>query len=368
LRILNVINSLNAGGAQKLLQESLPAINMEKNCSVDILLLTSRNDFFGEELRKKDVRINVIPTNNIRNPINIFYIKKHIRNGKYDIVHTHLFPANYWTSIAAKLIFKNRPKFITTEHSTHNRRRDRWYFKYIDKFIYSSFDRVISISKKTQENLITWLDSKKQNLNKYTVIENGININRFKEAKSYLKSEINQNFDEKTKLVCMTGRFSLQKDQSTLIKAFKDLQENVHLLLIGEGELKDQHKNLAKQIGLENRVHFLGFRNDVDKLFKTSDIIVLSSHWEGFGLVAVEGMAAGKPVIASDVDGLREVVQGAGILFPKGDAKQLSKDIENLISDEKKYVLLSVKCLRRAEFFDIQKMTKRYLAEYEKLL
>ena len=111
----------------------------------------------------------------------------------------------------------------------------------------------------------------------------------------------------------MVARFSEQKDQPTLIKAIKELPENVHLLLIGEGTLKQKNENLAKEIGVSDKVHFLGFRNDVERILKTVDIVVLSSNWEGFGLAAAEGMAAGKPVIASKVEGLREIVDGYGL-------------------------------------------------------
>ncbi|TKH01020.1 glycosyltransferase family 4 protein, partial [Peribacillus simplex] len=237
----------------------------------------------------------------------------------------------------------------------------------LDRLIYSNYSRVISISQKTQENLISWINSKQKSLEKYLVIENGINFKKFNESKPYLKSEINEILNEEKILLCMVGRFSKQKDQATLIKAMKSLSKDVHLLLIGEGPLKAQNEFLAKEIGLERRIHFLGFRNDVDRIYKTSDIVILSSKWEGFGLAAVEGMATGKPVIASDVTGLKEVVEGAGVLFKKGDSLDLAENINNLLINAEEYSKVSDKCLKRASNYNIEKMVEGYMNLYLKV-
>ncbi|MEB4860649.1 glycosyltransferase [Priestia megaterium] len=367
MRILHVINNLSSGGAEKLIEEALPLMNKIEGIEVEVLLLTDKNNVFDKKLIEENIHIHVLPKRKIRSPLNILDIRKQIIKGKYDIVHTHLFPTSYWTSIAFKLLFNKKPKLLITEHSTHNRRREKLYFKYMEKFIYSSFDRVISISKQTQENLTLWIDPKQKNSRKFIIIENGVNLKKYLESKPYHKSEINNDFNEDSTLLCMVGRFSRQKDQATLIKSLEDLSEEVHLLLIGEGELKEKHEILAKELGVENRVHFLGFRNDVNRILQTSDIVILSSKWEGFGLAAVEGMAAGKPVIASDVPGLREVVKDAGILFSKGNSKELAEIIDELIKDKKEYEYTSEACLRRANHFDIKSMVERYINTYKTL-
>ncbi|MGE7905348.1 glycosyltransferase [Peribacillus sp. NPDC094092] len=365
MKVLHIINNLGSGGAEKLIEESLPLFNKIEGVKVDVLLLTDDNNVFQNNLN--EFNVNVLPLKKVYSPLNIFYIRNFIIKGKYNIVHTHLFPTNYWTSIASKLIFKNKPSFITTEHNTHNRRREKFYFRYLDRIIYSNYSRVISISQKTQENLTSWLDSKQKSFEKYLVIENGINFEKFHKSKPYLKSQINEKFNEEKILICMVGSFSKQKDQITLIKAMKGLSEDVHLLLIGEGSLKAQNEYLAKELGIEHRIHFLGFRNDVARIYKTSDIVVLSSKWEGFGLAAVEGMATGKPVIASDVTGLKEVVEGAGILFKKGDSLDLAENINNLIINGEEYNKVSDKCLKRASNYSIEKMVEGYMNLYLKV-
>ncbi|WCM14577.1 glycosyltransferase [Priestia filamentosa] len=365
MKILHVINSLSSGGAEKLIEDSLPLMNRIEGIEVEVLLLTNHKNVFDKGLRNNNIKISVLPKNRIRSLRNIYDIRQQIIKGRYDIVHAHLFPSNYWVSLACMLFINNRPKLVVTEHNTHNRRRNKKYFKYIDKFIYSSFDKIISISEKTQENLILWINPSEENQKRFTVVDNGVNLQRFFDAKPYNKSEINLQFDENVKLVCMTGRFTQQKDQNTLIKAIKNLPQNVHLLLIGEGELKKQNEELAKNLGVSNRVHFMGFRNDVDRILCSCEIVALSSHWEGFGLAAVEGMAVGKPLIASNVSGLKEVVNNYGMLFEKGNVKEVTNLISKLLKDENLYNELSKKSLIRAQHYDIKVMVNKYINVYK---
>lgn len=367
MKVLHVINNLGSGGAEKLVEESVPLIN-RKGIKVDVLLLTDCNNVFEGKLKESGVKVITLHLRKPYNPVNIFYIKKCIIKGEYDIVHAHLFPTIYWVSIASKLMFNDRPKFVMTEHSTFNRRRERSYLKHLEKFIYSSYDSIISISQQAQDNLKLWLKPKQNKLGKFIVIKNGVDIDKFKTAIPYKKSEICSQFTEDTRLISMIGRFSEAKDQPTLIKAMQRLPSNTHLLLVGEGPFIQQNKNLAKEIGVSSRVHFLGFRNDVDRILKTSDIIVLSSHWEGLSLASIESMASGKPFIASKVPGLEEVVGGYGLLFEEENSEELSKLINELLNNKKLYKQISDRCSDRASDFSINTMTDLLVSTYKMLL
>ncbi len=368
MKILHIINSLPCGGAEKLIEKMLPVFNECKDVEADVLLLTDNENVLDEYLIRENVKVDTVAINKTTSLFNIPYLRRYISKGNYDIVHAHLFPAFYWTSLAAKSMLKNKPRFLLTEHNTHNRRRGKLFFRFIEKFIYSSFDKVISVSEETQKNLLKWLKIKKEELDKFTVIENGLDLEYFAAAAGYEKREIDPELREEHKLICMAGSFSKQKDQAAIIKAMKELPENIHLLLIGEGELKEKNKKLAEKTGVFNRVHFSsGFRNDINRIFKTADVIVLSSKWEGFGLVAAEGMAAGKPVIASEVPGLKETVGNAGLLFPAGDSKKLSEIINKLLTNRHEYRKRAELCFERAQIFDIKKTAAGYMREYKHL-
>ena len=121
-------------------------------------------------------------------------------------------------------------------------------------------------------------------------------------------------------------------------------------------------------MGLETRVSFLGVRMDVPDILEQSDVAVLSSHWEGFGLAAVEAMAAGRPLVATDVGGLHDVVSGAGILFPHGDDKALAEKIRHLCEHPDEYRLVAEQCQKRAMKYDISIMARKYLELYKAIV
>jgi glycosyltransferase involved in cell wall biosynthesis len=121
---------------------------------------------------------------------------------------------------------------------------------------------------------------------------------------------------------------------------------------------------VAKEIGVDNRVYFLGARSDVANLIAESYIGIQSSNWEGFGLTAVEMMACGKPVIATDVDGLKQVVEWAGELFHKGDKNELAHKVKALLSDKSYYNDMALRCKSRASEYDIRVMADKYLGVY----
>lgn len=366
MKILHIINNLGSGGAEKLIEETLPLLNNIEGIKADVLLLTDKNNVFEDTLIKKGTKVDVVKYGNVYNPRNIFAIKKYIENGNYDIVHSHLFPTQYWVGIASKMLGKKEIKFITTEHSNHNRRREKRYFRYIDTFIYKNYDYIISITEQVRTNLIKWLKIKENEIDKFVIINNGVSTKKYLNALPYVKSEIKSYFTEETKLITMVGRFSEAKDHGTVIKAMRELPDYTHLLLIGEGPLIDKNKSLAKELGVPDRVHFLGFRNDIEKILKTSDIIVLSSHWEGLSLASIEAMASGKPFIASRVQGLEDIVDGYGLLFEEENHKELSKMIVDLLNNETFHKEVVGKCLQRAEDFNIGKMIESMIFLYKK--
>ena len=111
----------------------------------------------------------------------------------------------------------------------------------------------------------------------------------------------------------------------------------------------------------------MSVREDAISILKASDIVVMSSNFEGFGLAAVEGMAAGKPVIASDVEGMSNIVEGAGLLFEPHNEKDLAAKIRLLMEDQLFYKSVSEKCKQRSEKYDVSVMGNRYNQLYQSL-
>ena len=174
--------------------------------------------------------------------------------------------------------------------------------------------------------------------------------------------------DKESISIIQVAGFRYQKDQDTVIRALQYLPRNYNLYLVGDGARREELESLVSVLNLQRQVHFLGARTDVPSLLQKSDVVVVSSHWEGFGLAAVEGMAAGKPVFASDIVGLREVVGGAGILFGHGNERDLAEKVEYIMSNMSYYRKIAEKCRQRAKGFDISKTVAGYIRTYQDLL
>ncbi|MBK3497124.1 glycosyltransferase family 4 protein [Viridibacillus sp. YIM B01967] len=298
----------------------------EINC--EVVVLTKKNNFFGDKLAKLNVKIHYSSSEKIYSFKNIVFIKSIIKNKEYNIIHTHLFAPQLFTSIASKLCFRKIP-LITTEHSTSNKRRDMKVLFLLDRWMYKQYDQIIAISTATKDNLSRYLP---ETYSKIIVIENGIDFKQYEEATPIDRNLIISDIQDNDKIILMVAAMREQKDPETLIRASELLPSHYHILFVGEGEYFASVKAYAKKYSEQN-IHFLGSRSDVPNIMKSVDVFVLSSKYEGFGLVTVEAMASGLPVLASDIPGLREVVQEVGgEVFEAGNEKVLAQKIQRIIS------------------------------------
>jgi len=356
MRVLQIINSLDTGGAEQLIVDSVP-IYQEKGLEMDVLILKNNKTVFKRELEQRSSgKIIWLTSSSIYNPLLILKIIPYFR--KYDIIHAHLFPTLYWVVLAKWFSF-SKSKIFYTEHNTENRRRSHFLLKIIDRFIYSKLTFIGCISQGTYDNLNSHLKKS----DRLKVINNGINLKRFKGLNENQKRSF---FSKDDTVLIQVSSFKIQKDQKTLIETLKYLPDNIKLLLVGDGILRSEREKQVEELNLGSRIKFLGIRNDVPLLLSSSDIVVLSSFYEGFGLAIVEGMAANKPVVASDVSGLREIVRNYGLLFEQGNAKDLAKQIMFLYENKELYKRIQKACLDRAKDFQIEKMVDDYINEYQK--
>lgn len=358
MKVLCIINSLGTGGAEKLVLETLPLFN--EKIQVDVLLLQSGEYPFEQQLREKlPHQVFTSKYKGVYNPLHVFTIARHLRH--YDVVHVHLFPAQYFATLGKVFSF-SRVKLIFTEHNTSNRRLENALFRIIDKWIYRFYDKIVCISAEIQDIIArhTGLPDRR-----FSLIPNGVNLAAIHKAKPLIRSDFKVQVDDIT--VVQVSAFRKQKNQQTLIRSLNHLPDNIVVWLAGSGETMEECRQLVHELGLETRVHFLGVRTDIPELLKTADIVVLSSHYEGLSLASIEGMASGKPFVASNVPGLREVVHGAGLLFADNDAEALAKHLTDLLADEAYYNKTAAQCLERAQDFDIQHMIDQHLALYHEV-
>lgn len=359
MKVLQVINTLDIGGAEKLILDSIPLFQ-KRNLEMDVLCLNDSKSSFMDELKvKTNGEVFVLSNGSVYNPLNIFKIAPYLRN--YDIIHVHLFPSLYFV-VLAKILSFSQAKLIFTEHSTNNRRMSNPNYKLIEKFVYSFYKKIICITSDVKNVLIDKLLIESEKL---AIVENGVDVD--KAFKSINADRVKFNYSDDDKLLIMVAGFREEKDQDTLIRAIKELPEKYKLILAGDGIRRKELEVLIDELNLQNRVSLLGNRTDVYSLIKMSDIAVLSSHWEGFGLVAVEAMACGTPLIASNVEGLSQVVEGGGVLFEKGNVEDLKNKILSL-ENESFYREVSVRGYEKSKQYDISNLIDKTIKIYNEVL
>jgi glycosyltransferase involved in cell wall biosynthesis len=220
---------------------------------------------------------------------------------------------------------------------------------------------MVCISEATAQVMREWAPATRDRL---LVIPNGVDLARFRDSQAASKREI---VGLDAPVIANVGRFEPQKNHTCLLQAMTRVPD-AHLVLIGDGPLRPEAEHLARTLGISERVHFLGRRPDVPQLLRMSDVYVQPSRFEGFGLAALEAMAAGVPVVASSVPGLASVVAGAGVLFPSGNERRLAAEMDSLLRSPERRAQLSASGSRRAETFSIERTAGEYVSLYREVL
>ena len=359
MKILHVITSLRPGGAEKLLVDLLPRLQQAGH-EVAVYVFLGINTPFADQLRAAGVQVIMGPEHrSVYHPIHIRILRRLML--EYDIVHTHNSSPQLFAAIAN---IGHTTPLVTTEHSTNNRKRQHWFFRPLDRWMYRRYRQIICISELCQHNLQTYLTDEKTH--SMCVIHNGIDTRQYSTAKPSL--EYNHTTLHASRILINVAGFRWEKDQPTIIRAMCLLPKEMHLLLVGDGEHLHACQQLAQTLGVAPRVHFLGTRTDIPSLLQSADVVIMSSHHEGLSLSCLEGMASGKPFVASDVEGLREIVSGYGVLFPHQDEKALAATIEKICTDTQYAEATAKRCRQRASEFDIAQTAAGYDAVYQKVI
>ena len=359
VRILQVINSLHAGGAESLLKNFVLQMRKNRKMQMEICVLYS-NGIFKKEIKNKGISIWDLGLKfkyDLRGIIKLIFL---IKRGKYNIVHVHLFPANLFVSLATLFLPKNI-KFIFSEHSVYNRRRSFKIFKILDTFIYSRYYKIICVSKQVQGALIKWLPNLR---GKSVVISNAVPVPDLFNWSPVKKYD-----------VLFVGRLTKAKGVDILLKAIKILKEKyqkeIKAAIVGEGYLEEELKELVIELGIEKEVEFLGVRRDIERLMKSTQIFVLPSRWEGLPLTILEAMSSGAGVIATTVGGISEVIENGkeGILVSPEDPMALARAINDLLKDRELRAKLGINAYKKVkEKYSIEVYTKNILGFYKSLI
>lgn len=364
MRILQVITSLEMGGAETLVVNMIPRLAALGH-TVDLCVFNGMETPLTQQLKQSAPQTKIYALGKgYYNPLYILKLARLMQ--KYDIVHTHNSSPQLFVAIARVLC---SVELCSTEHNTSNRKRGWKWYAPVESWMYGQYNHIICISKIAENKLREymggeWLNPISEKYNRISTINNGVDVKAIHEAAP--ESTLVEQKKGRTAILMVAG-FREAKDQDTIVRALSRLnQDKFEVWFAGIGVRMEKVKQLANSLGVSNRVKFLGMRTDIPNVLKAADIIIMSSHWEGLSLSNVEGMSAGKPFIASDVNGLREVTKDWGVLFPHENDHVLAEIIQKLTDNKDFYQQIADRCYQRAQQFDIDKMVELYHQIYLK--
>jgi glycosyltransferase involved in cell wall biosynthesis len=262
-------------------------------------------------------------------------LARYLREQRIDILHSHMFLSSLFASPVGWLC--RVPVIVETSHGREVWRRGRLNSSFLaDRAVSRCVDTVIAVSEANAQFLI---ERKKLPVRKVLVIRNGCDLARFHPdhaAPAGMRESLGIGPEDPVLLII--GRLDPQKGHRVLIEAMPRVVAEfprVHLVCLGEGALRQELEAQVRGAGLQDRVRFAGFHTNVPDWLALADVSLLPSFHEGLPLVAIESLAAGRPMVASAVDGTPEVVVDgqSGFTFPPGDAMRLADAICRLLRD-----------------------------------
>ena len=359
IKVLQAIRQGQVGGGESHILSLVKHIDKSRFQPV---VLSFTDGQMITELNNSGIENFVIPSEKAFDFTKWKKVKKLMQEEQIDLVHIHGTRATsniYWAAknLGLPVIYTIHGWSFHDDQSLLIK-KTRILF---EKWITQKTDCNISVSasnQKTGQDNISHFES--------TIVYNGIDIEKFNPGnveRRSLRKELNIPSD--SLVISFIGRMTLQKNPLVLIKAFKKVIAKCSraiLLMVGDGDMKKAAKDLSKNIGLEKSVVFANFRTDVADILFSSDVYCLPSLWEGFPIGLLEAMAMSKPVIATQVDGSREIIQHNknGILIEPKNEEMLVDAMLELIGNRNLRIELG-KAARQTitERFDVCEMTKK---------
>lgn len=300
-------------------------------------------------------------------------VQKLLTENDFYIIHTHGGTAGFWGRLVGK-IFSKSSKTIHTYHGLHYLNQNNIkskIFRLIDQLLLPVTNHIICVCK---ADCVSGLAAKVVPDNAYTIIYNGIEFDKFSSNLDQQKARKIFNIEPEKVIFGNVARLHQQKGHRILLQAFAKVvksYENTQLLIVGDGELKQELITLTQELGIENNVEFLGARSDIYEFLSAIDIFVLPSLWEGQPIALLEALAMGKPCIAADVNGIPEIINHGinGYLVNPNDVDNLFKVMCSLMLDKQKCEQLSINGkITVSDNFSAQNMADKIAEVYKKIL
>lgn len=351
LRILESITPSTIGGAEICVAATCRTLQ-ELGAHVELFCPAGRA--FLELASARGISTTSWKTHGKVDPLTIIKLRRLIRSHKIDIIHTHLSTASLLGAYAAGM------SGIPSVAHVHGLNSTTF-------FRHSTL--VVAVSEAVKEHLQT------QGLDEHRirVVHNGLDLDKF-QPMSTTEAKRQMGYDTDRPLLGIFGRLSKEKGQSIALHAMCSIlreYQNARLVLAGKGSELPNLKEVADSLQITDAVHFAGFTSDIRTLMSACDIVIVPSLKEGFGMAVLEAMALHKPVVASSVGGLKEIVVDGdtGFIVSANDPDSLASSVKNLIGNTDMAQQMGRRGRERVEnHFELRNQTRKLMAVIEEAL
>jgi glycosyltransferase involved in cell wall biosynthesis len=285
-----------------------------------------------------------------------------IKEFKPHVIHTHGYKADLLAWLANE---KPSSALMATCHPWLGTRESvrMWMYKKLDQLVLTRFDKVVAISEKVKAECAAGFGRR----NEIQVIANGLDLDQSGLARDAEQHRLKWGIRPDAFVLGVIGRLSHEKGQHQLLPAFAELcrktQRPLTLLIAGDGPDRTHLEKLARELGLNGQVKFLGFQQDIPAVLACLDLFVMPSLSEGLPLALLEAMAAGRTILATDVGDIKQVLDNGrgGLVVEPGDSKKLYKALADLIEQPAKRQEMARHAREQAQNrYSRQRMTAQY--------
>ncbi len=317
----------------------------------------------------------------IPSPVQVNRLARILRHERIDVLHTHLFHGDLYGFLATRIV-SVRLLVSTIQginffwETADPARKSRWRVtSSFYRWIYRSFDRMAACSQAVKEAVCS-RPGIKIKPEKIRVIHNSIDVRQVQTGAHQGTAEelwpISSNGHAAPKRIITVANFAPFKGHRVLVEALSLLEPalDFQCMLIGDGPERPAVESYIQSAGLSNRVKILGRRTDIPALIRGSDLFVLPSLWEPFGISVLEAMSLGIPVVACAAGGIPEILTNEenGLLVPPGNASALAEGIRKILTDASLSKKIVPKALERVADFNAGIMVKAYERLYQEAL
>lgn len=366
IKVLQIVPMLGPGGAERVVVDIARGLNRQR-FEVTVLSIWRRvGSGLEQKLDDSDVRMFYLGKSAGFDGRTYHRLHRVLRDHSPDVVHTHLHVLRY----ALPSMMFLRPAVCL--HTVHNQaeREVEPRARCIQRYALTHGVVPVAVSRDVACTL-----GQSYGIQECRIIPNGI------PTADYAAPDISprewrakQGFQDEDVLFVCVARFAPQKNHALLLEAFsRGLagDPRAHLVLIGDGDFREQLTERAKSLGLGHKIHFLGVRTDIANALNAMDVFVLSSDWEGNPLSVMEAMASGLPVISTAVGGVPDLLASGkeGLLVREKDAEGLARAMTQLLDNAETRHAMGLAAKQRArQNFDVSRMIRDYEQLYESLL